>query len=65
MKGTNRGIKGEFIQVVGELLGYEQMRLLEDFGLRYLHGELQALVLHCLAHRANFDTHYDQRQKYN
>ena len=36
------GLRGEFIQVLGELLEDEQMRLLQDFGLRYLHGELQA-----------------------
>ena len=36
------GFRGEFLQVLGDLLEEEHMRLLEDFGLRYLHGELQA-----------------------
>ena len=35
------GTRAEFIQVLGEMLGEEHMRLFETFGLRYLHGELQ------------------------
>ena len=35
------GMRAEFIQVLGEMLGEEHMRLFETFGLRYLHGELQ------------------------
>ena len=36
------GLRCEFNQILGELLGDEHMVLLEEFGLRYLHGELQA-----------------------
>ena len=36
------GLRSEFLQVLGELLSDDHTRLLEDFGLRYLHGELQA-----------------------
>ena len=35
------GLRCEFLHVLGDQLGDHHMRLLQDFGMRYLHGELQ------------------------